>query len=91
MFFPILGAHISVSKFTYPDLIWKEVCGQMANLITKSGGNKGQLSLLVEAIYRNFPMDWASKGVRSSKGKPEVVQAYGFGRPIGSLSLLTNV
>ena len=26
----------------------------MANLVANSGCNKGQLSLLVEAIYRNF-------------------------------------
>jgi len=46
MFFPILGAHISGSEFQYPDLIWKEMCGQMANLVAESGGNKGQLSIL---------------------------------------------
>ncbi len=54
MFFPILGAHISGSEFQYPDLTWKEPCGQMANLVAESGGNKGQLSLLVEAICRDF-------------------------------------
>ena len=41
MFFPILGAHVSGSEFQYPDLTWKELCGQMANLAVKSGGNKG--------------------------------------------------
>ncbi len=30
MFFPVLGAHISGAEFQYPDLIWKEMCGQMA-------------------------------------------------------------
>ena len=50
MFFPILGAHISGSEFQYPDLTWKEMCGQMANLVAESGGNKGQLSSIVEAI-----------------------------------------
>ncbi len=50
MFFPILCAHISGAKFQYPDLTWKEMCGQMANLVAESGGNKGQLSSLVEAI-----------------------------------------
>ena len=54
MLFPILGAHISGSEFQYPDLTWKETCGQMANLVAESGGNKGQLSLLVEAICRDF-------------------------------------
>ena len=54
MFFPILGAHISGAEFQYPDLTWKEPCGQMANLVAESGGNKGQLSLLVEAICRDF-------------------------------------
>jgi hypothetical protein len=54
MLFPILGAHVSGSEFQYPDLTWKELCGQMANLVAESGGNKGQLSLLVEAITRQF-------------------------------------
>ena len=54
MLFPILGAHVCGSEFQYPDLTWKELCGQMANLVAESGGNKGQLSLLVEAINRDF-------------------------------------
>ena len=54
MLFPVLGAHVSGSEFQYPDLTWKELCGQMANLVAESGGNKGQLSLLVEAICRDF-------------------------------------
>ena len=54
MLFPPLGAHLSGSEFQYPDLTWKETCGQMANLVAESGGNKGQLSLLVEAICRDF-------------------------------------
>ena len=54
MLFPVLGAHISGAEFQYPDLTWKELCGQMANLVADSGCNKGQLSLLVEAICRDF-------------------------------------
>ena len=54
MLFPVLGAHVSGSEFQYPDLTWKELCGQMANLVAESGGNKGQFSLLVEAICRDF-------------------------------------
>ena len=54
MLFPILGAHISGTEFQYPDLTWKETCGMMANLVAESGGNKGQLSYLVEAICRDF-------------------------------------
>ena len=54
MLFPVLGAHISGAEFQYPDLSWKELCGQMANLVADSGCNKGQFSLLVEAINRNF-------------------------------------
>ncbi len=50
MLFPILGAYISGTEFQYPDLSWKETCGMMANLVAESGGNKGQLSYLVEAI-----------------------------------------
>jgi len=53
MLFPTLGAHVSGSEFLYPDLSWKELCGQMANLVADSGGNKGQFSLLVEAICRD--------------------------------------
>ena len=54
MFFPVLGAHVSGAEFQYPDLTWKELCGQMANLVAESGGNKGQLSHLVEAICHDF-------------------------------------
>ena len=54
MLFPILGAHVCGAEFQYPDLTWKELCGQMANLVADSGCNKGQLSLLVEAICRDF-------------------------------------
>ena len=54
MLFPILGAHISGTEFQYPDLTWKETCGMMANLVAESGGNKGQLSYLIEAICRDF-------------------------------------
>ena len=54
MLFPVLGAHLSGAEFQYPDLTWKETCGQMANLVADTGGNKGQLSLLVEAICRDF-------------------------------------
>jgi len=54
MLFPILGAHVSNTEFQYPDLTWKELCGQMANLVADSGCNKGQLSLLVEALCRDF-------------------------------------
>lgn len=54
MFFPILGSHITGVKFQYPDQSWKEPTGMMANLVAESGGNKGQLSNLVEAVCRNF-------------------------------------
>ena len=54
MLFPILGAHVSGAEFQYPDLTWKEMCGQMAHLVAESGGNKGQLTNLVEAICRDF-------------------------------------
>jgi len=54
MLFPVLGAHVNGSEFQYPDLTWKELCGQMANLVAESGGNKGQFSLLIEAICRDF-------------------------------------
>ena len=51
---PVLGTKISNAEFQYPDLTWKDLCGQMANLVGDSGCNKGQLSLLVEAICRDF-------------------------------------
>ena len=54
MFFPILGAHVSGAEFQYPDLSWKETCGMMANLVAESGGNKGQLSHIVEAVCKDF-------------------------------------
>ena len=54
MLFPILGAHLKETEFLYPDQSWKEPCGLMANLVSESGGNKGQLSNLVEALSRAF-------------------------------------
>ncbi len=51
--FPLLGAHVSDSNFQYHDLGWKELCGQMANLMSGSGGNKGQLTSIVEAVCRD--------------------------------------
>ena len=54
MFFPVLGAHISGAEFQYPDNTWKEPTGMMANLVAKSGDNKGQFPNLVEAICRDF-------------------------------------
>ena len=54
LLFPPLGAHVSCAEFQYPDLTWKEPCGMMAHLVAESGGNKGQLSYLVEAICRDF-------------------------------------
>lgn len=49
-----LAAHVNDCEFQYPDLTWKELCGLMSTLVAESGGNKGQLSLLVEAICRAF-------------------------------------
>ena len=54
MFFPALEAHLRNSEFLYPDQTWKETCGMMANLVAESGGNKGQLTALVEAICKDF-------------------------------------
>ena len=45
MLFPSLGAHISGAEFHYPDRGWKEMCGQMANLVGDSGCNKGQFGV----------------------------------------------
>ena len=58
MLFPPLGAHMSGSEFQYPDPTWKETCGQMANLVAESGGNKGQLSNLVEAGAGGRLREW---------------------------------
>ena len=54
MLFPAFGAHLRKTEFLYPDQTWKETCGMMANLVAESGGNKGQLTALVEAIYKDF-------------------------------------
>ena len=54
MFFPSLGAYVSGAEFMYSDYSWKELCGLMANIVADLGGNKGQLSPLVEAICRDF-------------------------------------
>ena len=52
MFFPVLGAHISGTEFQYPDNSWKEPTGMMANLVAKSGDNKGQWTTLAKATAR---------------------------------------
>lgn len=54
MLFPILGAHVSGAEFMYPDLLWKETSGMMANLVADSGARRGQLSSIVEATCRDF-------------------------------------
>ena len=54
MFFPVVGAHISGAEFQYPDNSWKEMTGMMANLVAKSGDNKGQFKDLANAICRDF-------------------------------------
>ena len=43
---------ISVSRPHLEGIVW-----QMAHLVAESGGNKGQLSLLVEVIIRMFRVD----------------------------------
>ena len=45
-----LGAKISGAEFQYPSGQWLEPCGQISLLCADSGNNKGQHSLLVEAI-----------------------------------------
>ena len=37
-----------------PDLTWKELCGIQANQVADFDDNKGQLTYLVEAIFRDF-------------------------------------
>ena len=80
MLFPSLGAHISNAEFQYSDRSWKEMCGQMANLVGDSGCNKGQLTDLVKAICRDFQQhdeqefikldEWAKVYHSKSKDKP---------------------
>ena len=64
MFFPSLGAHVSGAEFMYPDNSWKELCGLMANIVADSGGNKGQLSPLVEAICIDSRLHDITQGYR---------------------------
>ncbi len=80
MFFPVLGAHMSGAEFQYPDLTWKEPCGQMANLVSDTGGNKGQLSLLVEA----------ERGTCHSSSRPKGTLVTPRRRRKGHLSLLVE-
>ena len=47
MAIPALAAHLTNVKFLYSDNKYYELCGQMANLVAESGGNKGHLSLFV--------------------------------------------
>ena len=54
MLFPILGTHVSGAEFMYLDLSWKEPSRMLANLVADNGTGKGQLSSIVEALYRDF-------------------------------------
>ena len=44
MIFPVFGAYFCGTEIHNPDLAYKEMCGKMANLVAKSGENKGKLS-----------------------------------------------
>ena len=77
MFFPVLGAHISGTEFMYPDNTWKEPTGMMANLVAKSGDNKGQFPILVEAICRDDHHASMSFSVRRNTYRCFVCDAHG--------------
>ena len=53
--FPPLGAHVSDAEFQHPDTLGRRYVA-LANIVADSGGNKGQLSLLMEAICRDSPI-----------------------------------
>ena len=55
MAYPLFDIQISDEEIQHMDVIWNEMCGQMANLVGDSGCNKGQLTDLVNAICRDFP------------------------------------
>jgi hypothetical protein len=50
MLFPVLDVHISGSEFQFLDFIRRLPMSKMANLMSYSGSNKGQLPHLVVAI-----------------------------------------
>ena len=52
--YPLFDIQISDEEIQHMDVIWKEMCGQMANLVGDSGCNKGQLTDLTKAICRDF-------------------------------------
>ena len=52
MLYAPLGSKISGAEFQYPSGQWLEPCGQIRLLCADSGNNKGQHSLLVEAVMR---------------------------------------
>ena len=62
MLFPVLGAHLSGVEFQYPDLTWKEPCGQMANLVADTGGNKGQPPTKSPSLYQVRDNSGTSQG-----------------------------
>ena len=91
MFFPVLGAHMSGAEFQYPDLTWKEPCGQMANLVSDTGGNKGQLSLLVEAERGTCHSSPRPKGALGSISVAEAERdnCHSSSRPKGTLGSIS--
>lgn len=52
MLYPPLGSKLSNCEFQYPSGQWIEPCGQIGLLCADSGNNKGQHSLMVEAMMR---------------------------------------
>ena len=60
---------MSGSKFKYPDNIWKELCGMMANLVGDLGCNKGQFLNIVKGLNRNFREYDKASMIRSFSGE----------------------
>ena len=54
--FPPLGAHVSDAEFQHPDTLGRRYVAFGQHRSRFGGGNKGQLSLLMEAICRDSPI-----------------------------------
>lgn len=102
--FPLLGEYVSGAEFKHPSNTWMELCGMISHLIAESGMNKGELTVLAEALARKLRehdqaalqriSQW-SKSVQtkgSNKEKPSRPDVALFFPPANctSAALLTN-
>ena len=70
MFFPVLGAHMSGAEFQYPDLTWKEMCGQKVHLVADSEAYHSASFGKYSALFEKYSASISQKSARFA-GNPK--------------------